>query len=409
MKKFLLLGAAAMMACAVNAQSLTTVWKVATPTTPLVRTTAGFGDKVFVAFAPNNTPSAGYIEEWENGAKVATYDVNGKMKEMGLLKEVEKTAEDGSTSKVWEGDQMWTNVMTDDAGNIMVGLGTAGSEKSSYRFAYLPVEDRNNVQVLEITEWPAKEFVPARFDVPCRIVGDIATTGAYLYVAASGNTIIPAMYIFINDEGVIDYDVEMSWAIPVAAALNSSSNVATLSTFEELVEAQELAEFASKTYSYTRAAIPQAWDATSETLTASTVITKGGNCAGMDVFSIDGVDYMAIKRDDLSLRGASFEIKNLATGESVASWNAESTAGHYVGSMMARVNADGKTANVYVCAQGDFIGIVKFTPAGASSIENVAADNAPVEYFNLLGVKVANPENGIFVKKQGEKAVKVVL
>jgi hypothetical protein len=45
----------------------------------------------------------------------------------------------------------------------------------------------------------------------------------------------------------------------------------------------------------------------------------------------------------------------------------------------------------------------------ASAIENVAADNAAVEYYNLQGVKVANPENGIFVKKQGAKATKVVL
>lgn len=36
-------------------------------------------------------------------------------------------------------------------------------------------------------------------------------------------------------------------------------------------------------------------------------------------------------------------------------------------------------------------------------------ENAPVEYFNLQGVKVVNPENGIYVKKQGSKAVKVVL
>ena len=46
----------------------------------------------------------------------------------------------------------------------------------------------------------------------------------------------------------------------------------------------------------------------------------------------------------------------------------------------------------------------------ASGIEEVDADaNAPVEYYNLQGVKVANPENGIFIKKQGNKTTKVVL
>ena len=43
------------------------------------------------------------------------------------------------------------------------------------------------------------------------------------------------------------------------------------------------------------------------------------------------------------------------------------------------------------------------------AIEEVATDNAPIEYYNLQGVKAANPENGIFIKKQGSKTTKVVL
>ena len=48
---------------------------------------------------------------------------------------------------------------------------------------------------------------------------------------------------------------------------------------------------------------------------------------------------------------------------------------------------------------------------GASAIEVIEAEDAeaPVEYYNLQGVKVANPEQGIFIKKQGNKATKVVL
>ena len=47
---------------------------------------------------------------------------------------------------------------------------------------------------------------------------------------------------------------------------------------------------------------------------------------------------------------------------------------------------------------------------GSSAIEDVVTDeNAPVEYYNLQGVRVANPENGVFIKKQGSKATKVVL
>jgi hypothetical protein len=45
-----------------------------------------------------------------------------------------------------------------------------------------------------------------------------------------------------------------------------------------------------------------------------------------------------------------------------------------------------------------------------SSISNIAVDaNAPVEYFNLQGVRVANPENGLFIRRQGNKATKVLV
>lgn len=45
-----------------------------------------------------------------------------------------------------------------------------------------------------------------------------------------------------------------------------------------------------------------------------------------------------------------------------------------------------------------------------SSVSDIEADeNAPVEYYNLQGVRVANPENGIFIRRQGNKATKVMM
>lgn len=44
-----------------------------------------------------------------------------------------------------------------------------------------------------------------------------------------------------------------------------------------------------------------------------------------------------------------------------------------------------------------------------SGIADVELDNnAPVEYFNLQGVRVANPENGLYIMRQGDKVVKVI-
>ena len=45
-----------------------------------------------------------------------------------------------------------------------------------------------------------------------------------------------------------------------------------------------------------------------------------------------------------------------------------------------------------------------------SGIENINADNnAPVEYFNLRGIRVSNPSNGVFIRRQGNTASKVLI
>ena len=45
-----------------------------------------------------------------------------------------------------------------------------------------------------------------------------------------------------------------------------------------------------------------------------------------------------------------------------------------------------------------------------SAVSGIDADaNAPVEYFNLQGVRVANPENGLYIRRQGNKTTKVAV
>ena len=46
-----------------------------------------------------------------------------------------------------------------------------------------------------------------------------------------------------------------------------------------------------------------------------------------------------------------------------------------------------------------------------SAISNIIADdaNAPVEYFNLQGVRVENPANGLYIKRQGNTVTKVIV
>ncbi len=46
---------------------------------------------------------------------------------------------------------------------------------------------------------------------------------------------------------------------------------------------------------------------------------------------------------------------------------------------------------------------------GAGVGEMIVDENAPVEYFNLQGVKIAEPANGIFIRRQGAKVEKVMV
>lgn len=51
---------------------------------------------------------------------------------------------------------------------------------------------------------------------------------------------------------------------------------------------------------------------------------------------------------------------------------------------------------------------VNFSTDKNAAVGEISIDeNAPVEYYNLQGIRVANPEKGIYIKRQGTKTVKV--
>ena len=54
--------------------------------------------------------------------------------------------------------------------------------------------------------------------------------------------------------------------------------------------------------------------------------------------------------------------------------------------------------------------VCTFTTNKLTGVENIIIENqGNVEYYNLQGVKVANPENGVFIRVQGGKATKVAM
>ena len=61
-------------------------------------------------------------------------------------------------------------------------------------------------------------------------------------------------------------------------------------------------------------------------------------------------------------------------------------------------------------AQRWFIDNIKFTGAAPAGIDGIVADNeAPVEYFNLQGIRVAEPSHGLYIRRQGKEVTKVMV
>lgn len=53
-------------------------------------------------------------------------------------------------------------------------------------------------------------------------------------------------------------------------------------------------------------------------------------------------------------------------------------------------------------------GALMFEPSEAQSVEGISVESGKAEYFNLQGVRVATPDKGIYIMRQGGKALKVV-
>jgi hypothetical protein len=85
-------------------------------------------------------------------------------------------------------------------------------------------------------------------------------------------------------------------------------------------------------------------------------------------------------------------------------------------------NEEDKYVTFYMCACNTtsdvyYFSLYLYMPEnysynGEAGVSTVVVDdnsNAPVEYFNLQGVRVANPENGLYIRRQGNKATKVLV
>ena len=57
----------------------------------------------------------------------------------------------------------------------------------------------------------------------------------------------------------------------------------------------------------------------------------------------------------------------------------------------------------------DLVNMTLVVSKSSTGVENIEVDNnASAVYYNLQGIEVASPENGVYIMKQGNKVTKVV-
>ena len=76
------------------------------------------------------------------------------------------------------------------------------------------------------------------------------------------------------------------------------------------------------------------------------------------------------------------------------------------GNLKAKVSVEGNIVKYF--GQNGVKNLTSFK-LDAAGVEGIEIDeNAPVEYYNLQGVRVENPANGLYIMRQGDKVVKVI-
>ena len=107
-----------------------------------------------------------------------------------------------------------------------------------------------------------------------------------------------------------------------------------------------------------------------------------------------------------------FQIVDITNNKIVATYNAQlaSAAVSPNANCFSAEVIDTYTAKIYQYVPGQLAAQYTFSLTTTGIEPEIIEDEyAPIEYYNLQGIKVINPSKGIFIKKQGNKISKVVL
>ena len=348
------------------------------------------------------------------------------------------------------GDDFYGTAITrDDAGNFLIGHYFT-DQKSSYVWT---IYNPKNGEYKHFDVTPDKIPAAGRIDCVGRVVGDL-TKHAFVYVSSrSWNVATPnldasdikILCIEFTNDGAdlkdVEATAEFSRQIYISAGYCSIAQPAYSSIEETLDFLDNQGGKLDETfYSYSTAygsanTLADYWPmfySKGFTREDATQFESYASTTGFDTFELNGqrfyvINYLskeAAESADANMLKSTMDVAvydekfNKLASWSNPVWKAPSS---YTSLIAEPV--DDTTANIYsyACAgayNGQAYGNsaiaaakLTFTANGLTGIADVAVDNedaAPV-YYNLQGVEVANPENGIYVVRRGSKVTKEVI
>lgn len=164
-------------------------------------------------------------------------------------------------------------------------------------------------------------------------------------------------------------------------------------------------------------AVPTLFSASGVKQSTLTGVTATGG-AGICPFSYNNSDYYAVMSYNKgTLTHGRVEILDADGKTIVASYPSaglgETANGHHIGNVIVNKRLGGYILDIWVCVNAQ--GVAYYTCGSENTTTGVDAvfdefdnTNAPVEYYNLQGVRVENPANGIFIRRQGASVSKVL-
>lgn len=353
---------------------------------------AGFGGKVYFNVKdPDGGPG-----------KVMTIDKDGNVEEYATV------------------EGLGTGIAIDDAGNVLVNTGFPGAVSGS-NFVIISAADKSQTALnLDINTENAG-LAAARVDQLGRVAGNLLSEdGAFFFITMKDAPTVTTIFVQNGAQAMGDLSYLMSE--PAIVAMNTSACAQPLFDFDTLLgmgDDVRKSGFAVRNRSNQKIYFYEG----SEWLTFGAPATKTSGTEGFDVFTIGDKSYSINPVVMTKSHENAFEIADEDGNTIFNSVNdggvpvACETGGQSFGSYNARpvYNEAGEVEKVEIYqwygANNNNCLAAMFTVSNTQSVNDVIAadaDVAPV-YYNLQGVRVANPANGLYIKVAGEKAFKVLV